>query len=126
MEDHGTGIPLDIREHIFEPFFTTKDKSVGAGSIGKGLGLFVSHAIVQEHGGELSVESPSAALPPSPGSSGEASRAGDPGQWTRFYLDLPAVPADVPQAQTLQAGLPVMPVQDAVAHQAVGKESEAV
>ena len=71
VEDHGTGIPLDVREHIFEPFFTTKDKSVGAGNIGKGLGLFVSHAIVQEHGGVLSVES-------------------EVGQWTRFHLDLPA------------------------------------
>jgi PAS domain S-box-containing protein len=70
VEDHGTGIPLDVREHIFEPFFTTKDKSVGAGSIGKGLGLFVSYATLQEHGGVLSVESAV-------------------GQWTRFDVDLP-------------------------------------
>jgi PAS domain S-box-containing protein len=70
VEDHGTGIPEAVRSHIFEPFFTTKDKSVGAGSIGKGLGLFVSYAIVQEHGGVLSVES-------------------SVGQWTRFDVDLP-------------------------------------
>ena len=88
VEDHGTGIPDAVREHIFEPFFTTKDRSVGVGSVGKGLGLFVSYAVVQEHGGELTVES-------------------EPGNWTRFHIDLPAVPADVPQAQTLQAGLPV-------------------
>ena len=70
VEDHGTGIAPEVRERIFEPFFTTKDKSVGAGSIGKGLGLFVSYAIVQEHGRALSVES-------------------DPGNWTRFQVDLP-------------------------------------
>ena len=70
VEDHGTGIPDAVREHIFEPFFTTKDKSVGAGNIGKGLGLFVSYAIVQEHEGSLRVES-------------------EVGQWTRFDVDLP-------------------------------------
>jgi signal transduction histidine kinase len=70
VEDHGTGIPDTVREHIFEPFFTTKDKSVGAGSIGKGLGLFISYATVQEHGGVLSVES-------------------EVGQWTRVHVDLP-------------------------------------
>jgi PAS domain S-box-containing protein len=80
VEDHGTGIPEAVQSHIFEPFFTTKDKSVGAGSIGKGLGLFVSYAIVQEHEGSLRVESPSTAL-----------RAGEGGQWTRFHIELPVV-----------------------------------
>jgi signal transduction histidine kinase len=73
IEDHGTGIPDAVREHIFEPFFTTKDKSVGAGSIGKGLGLFVSYATVQEHGGVLTVES-------------------EAGQWTRVHVDLLVAP----------------------------------
>ncbi len=73
VEDHGIGIPAAVREHIFEPFFTTKDKSVGAGSIGKGLGLFVSYATVQEHGGVLSVES-------------------EVGQWTRVHVELPVAP----------------------------------
>ncbi|HMR79245.1 MAG TPA: ATP-binding protein, partial [Polyangiaceae bacterium] len=50
--DHGSGISAEVREHLFEPFFTTKD--VGAGS---GLGLAVSHGIIQEHGGEIRVES---------------------------------------------------------------------
>lgn len=70
IEDHGTGIPPDMRERIFEPFYTTKDRSVGAGSIGKGLGLFVGYAVVKEHGGGISVES-------------------EIGQWTRFHVDLP-------------------------------------
>lgn len=73
VEDLGTGIPDAVREHIFEPFFTTKDKSVGAGSVGKGLGLFVSYAAMQEHGGVLSVES-------------------SVGQWTRVHVDLPVAP----------------------------------
>ncbi len=45
----GPRIPLDVIDHIFEPFFTTKPD-------GSGLGLSVSQAIVQQHGGTMSVE----------------------------------------------------------------------
>jgi signal transduction histidine kinase len=52
VRDDGTGIPPEVLERIFEPFFTTKE--VGKGT---GLGLFICHKIINDHGGELSVES---------------------------------------------------------------------
>ena len=52
VRDHGEGIAPDHLPHVFEPFFTTKD--VGEGT---GLGLSVTHGIVQDHGGFIGVES---------------------------------------------------------------------
>ncbi len=48
-EDNGPGVPPEERELIFDLFFSTK------GSRGTGLGLAVTHKIVQEHGGHVSV-----------------------------------------------------------------------
>jgi signal transduction histidine kinase len=50
VRDTGVGIPEDNLDHIFDPFFTSKDE-------GSGLGLSISHQIVQEHGGYVTVES---------------------------------------------------------------------
>ncbi len=52
IRDNGTGIPDALREKIFNPFFTTKPTDKGTG-----LGLSLSHDIVQQHRGELRVES---------------------------------------------------------------------
>ncbi len=52
VTDTGGGIPADVLPHIFEPFFTTK---LGGGG-GGGVGLSVCHVIVQQHSGELEVE----------------------------------------------------------------------
>jgi two-component system, NtrC family, sensor kinase len=52
IADTGQGIPATIRERIFDPFFTTKGQ---AGQVG--LGLSVSHSIVEAHHGRIVVES---------------------------------------------------------------------
>ena len=51
VEDDGPGIPADTRQKIFDPFFTTREK-------GTGLGLAIVHKIVENHGGEIRVDSP--------------------------------------------------------------------
>jgi signal transduction histidine kinase len=65
VRDNGTGIDPKIQSQIFDPFFSTKD--VGEGM---GLGLAVSHRIIANHGGSLSVKS-------------------SLGEWTEFRFNLP-------------------------------------
>jgi signal transduction histidine kinase len=50
VSDTGCGIAAEYLEEIFNPFFTTKET-------GSGLGLSISHQIVQEHKGYITVES---------------------------------------------------------------------
>jgi PAS domain S-box-containing protein len=52
VQDTGHGISKQDFDKIFDPFFTTKD--VGKGS---GLGLSISHSIIERHGGRIEVES---------------------------------------------------------------------
>jgi len=63
IADNGPGIPKDLREHLFEPYVTNKEK-------GSGLGLAVVKKILEEHGGDICVDS-------------------GPDQGTRFTLRLP-------------------------------------
>jgi signal transduction histidine kinase len=65
FEDNGVGVRPEHLGRVFDPFFTTKD--VGEGT---GLGLSVSYGIIQEHGGDIRVES-------------------EPGRFTRFIIYLP-------------------------------------
>ncbi len=67
VEDNGIGIAAENQARLFQPYFTTKKH-------GTGLGLFVTRALVVEHGGTIEVTS-------------------RPGEGTRFCLKLPAAPS---------------------------------
>ena len=67
VQDTGTGISRENIQKIYDPFFTTK-----AAGKGTGLGLSVTYGIVQEHGGNITVDS-------------------RPGVGTAFKLELPLV-----------------------------------
>jgi signal transduction histidine kinase len=65
VADNGPGISPEDLPRIFDPFFSTK--AVGKGT---GLGLFIVHEIIGQHGGTISVDS-------------------QPGQGTRFSIHIP-------------------------------------
>ena len=52
ISDNGCGIDNSIKNKIFDPYFTTKDKDKGTG-----LGLAVVYGIVQDHQGDIVVDS---------------------------------------------------------------------
>jgi len=52
VRDFGTGIPEDSLPHLFEPLFTTKKPGEGTG-----LGLYICHTVVEQHGGRIDVAS---------------------------------------------------------------------
>jgi signal transduction histidine kinase len=69
VEDSGPGIAAEHQPRIFEPFYRTP----GNRAPGSGLGLATVHRIVQAAGGSIEVWS-------------------QPGEGTRFTLNLPAAP----------------------------------
>ena len=50
ISDTGCGISEDKLNHIFDPFYTSKEQ-------GTGLGLAVTHSIIQKNGGKIEVQS---------------------------------------------------------------------
>jgi PAS domain S-box-containing protein len=82
VEDHGPGIPPENLPHIFDRFYRGTNGSNS--SRGVGLGLAITKALVEAHGGEIDVES-------------------SVGEGTRFTVTLPwRQPAsEAPTAATL-------------------------
>jgi signal transduction histidine kinase len=52
VRDTGSGIPAEVLPSIFDPFSTTKEDQQRTG-----LGLAVARSIIEQHGGEIAVES---------------------------------------------------------------------
>ena len=80
VQDQGCGIPAEELEHIFEPFWTTRRDQGGSG-----LGLAVVYGVVQQSGGEITVQSAS-------------------GHGTTFEIRLPKAPASAgtPEPEHIQ------------------------
>jgi len=71
VSDTGSGIAQEHIQRIYDPFFTTKTAPrEGQQARGTGLGLSVTYGIIQEHAGQIRVES-------------------RPGSGTTFYVDFP-------------------------------------
>jgi signal transduction histidine kinase len=58
VRDQGPGLSLEPQHHLFERFYRVAGVEVVSGSsVGLGLGLYISRAIVEHHGGRVGVES---------------------------------------------------------------------
>jgi signal transduction histidine kinase len=53
VADSGPGIPVDELRHLFEPYWSAARHK----KLGTGLGLYIAKAIVEAHGGRITVES---------------------------------------------------------------------
>jgi PAS domain S-box-containing protein len=72
VSDTGSGIAQENIQRIYDPFFTTKTAPGEGQNRGTGLGLSVTYGIIQEHAGQIRVES-------------------RPGEGTTFTLDFPLI-----------------------------------
>jgi len=56
LTDTGHGIPPELMDKVFEPFFSTKEHETQQDRQGIGLGLHICRQLMEEQGGEISVE----------------------------------------------------------------------
>ncbi|MGI8687906.1 MAG: GAF domain-containing protein [Thermomicrobiales bacterium] len=56
IHDRGIGVPPEARERLFERFYRAEG-GIAADKKGLGLGLYISKALVEAHGGRIGVES---------------------------------------------------------------------
>jgi len=101
VSDTGVGIESDELTVIFDAFTQTRS---GASAGGTGLGLTISQHLIAKMGGELKVDS-------------------RPGQGSRFFFDLPLVPADAAETGASDEELAAPPLD---ARLAEGEEVSAL
>ncbi len=92
--NNGPHIPHKELEKIFEPFFTTKPNDKGTG-----LGLFISSAIIKNHGGRIQIRSKK-------------------GEGVTFLIDLP-IPDDLSVDEFSAEPMGVQPVVESVAQKRI-------
>ena len=51
VQDNGSGMTPEVLNHIFEPYYTTKEEGRGTG-----LGMVITQRIIEEHQGELLID----------------------------------------------------------------------
>ena len=81
VKNTGKEIPLDVQQRVFERFYRADSARRHPASDGAGLGLSITKAIVEAHGGAISVTSDQ--------------------EWTRFRLVFPGLQARMRQATEL-------------------------
>ena len=64
ISDNGVGMDKETRQNVFTLFYSSK------GHEGTGLGLYISHRIIRQHGGQIEIDSA-------------------PGKGSRFFVQLP-------------------------------------
>ncbi len=77
VSDNGKGLTTEARDRVFEPFYTQK---MGSSGRGLGLGLSITHAIIESHGGRITVTSDG------------------PNKGSRFLVELPCYTKDMEEA----------------------------